>query len=88
MKYNRYCLTSFLGWKEKNGANTFNSFKTLLIVLIACKRAAKPFLSPPLALASPFARGSRVTSPDSPKRRACSEASLLIVLMLCFKNQH
>ena len=30
--------------------------------------------SGPLALASPLACGSRVTSGDSPKRRACSQA--------------
>ena len=44
------------------------------------ERAAKPrgaeeeLLSPPLALASHFACGTRVTSRDSPIRRACSRA--------------
>ena len=44
------------------------------------ERAAKPLgaeeelLSPPLALASHFACGTRVTSRDSPIRRACSQA--------------
>ena len=44
------------------------------------ERAAKPRgaeeepLSPPLALASPFACSTRVTSRDSPIRRACSQA--------------
>ena len=52
MKYNWYCLASFLGWKEKNVAiNTFNSFKALLIAPIMIsvasrqetrERAAKP----------------------------------------------
>ena len=44
------------------------------------ERAAKPregqrsFLSAPHAPSSPFASGSRVTSRDSPKWRACSQA--------------
>ena len=37
------------------------------------------FLSPPLALASPLACGSRVTSRDSSKRIACSQAIVPLV---------
>ena len=49
----------------------------------ARKRASEQrsrFLSSPLTIASPFACGSRVTSPDG-LPNACSRATLLIVLM-------
>ena len=44
------------------------------------------FLSPPLALTSPFACGSRVTSGDSPKRRACAQANMLSLAFLKVKR--
>ena len=38
MKYNWYCLASFLGWKEKN---TLNSFKALSITPIMISEASR-----------------------------------------------
>ena len=91
MKYNWYRLASFLGWKEKNVAiNTFNGFKALLIspIMISKPRGnarasneAAFFPHPSQYIASPFACGSRLTSPDT-LPNSCSQATLLIVLML------
>ena len=42
MKYNWYCLASFLGWKGKNVAiNTFTSFEALLIAPIMISEASR-----------------------------------------------